>query len=788
MSAPLDSRDFAASLLQSMDVRSLFTEASLAPDSFDFSTVVDQALTGDAPTDSQDSHTTSHESSFGHGPAHAPSAGEPLHVSDASHSVRTDSGAHDTAAHAGSHTDATPIQTVHPASHLSVTDATTEHGPSSVATPAATAAATSATETTGPFATLASLEIAPVIASVSSVPAAHSGPAAPMQEAAAPEAPAAEYVPAAVTVPDAPIAIDFSPASSGDDSPGVLINGDGDIVSALSNSTSSSTAGSGGGSAGAASSPATAATASPFVINVSYDASVASAPAAFKAGVAAAVQYFESQFTDHVTININVGYGEVGGYTLGAGALGESLTYLNSYSYAQVKAALAADAKTADDATAVASLPTASPVSGTFWESRAEAKATGLLGASTSVDGYVGFAAGNWFDYDNSNGVTAGQYDFFGVVAHEISEVMGRSLLVGGTIGGIANGYYPLDLFHYAAAGVRDLSGTTPGYFSINAGATNLDSFNTNGNGDYGDWGSSAGNDAFNAFSASGVVDTVSSSDLRELDVLGWDRGSTGSTTPVPPPAPAKADLVVSGLSFSGTHFSYHVGDTGTGAAAASTTGIYVTSTASGAGTLIGTIAAGALSAGASDTEAGTLNFATNSAPATYYFSVTADSKNVVAESNEANNSAGPIALVVGNSGNNVLTGTPGNDVLFGLGGNDTLTGGAGADQFVFNTALNKTSNVSTVVDFSHAEGDRIALDHTIFSALTAVALGAALTANNFYASTNGAAHLATDHILYNSTTGALSYDADGTGAAAAVQFAVLTHHPTLVASDFMLV
>ena len=60
---------------------------------------------------------------------------------------------------------------------------------------------------------------------------------------------------------------------------------------------------------------------------------------------------------DKVTINIAVGYGEVGGYTFGAGALGESLTYLNSYNYSQVKSALTADAKTVDDATAIATLP-----------------------------------------------------------------------------------------------------------------------------------------------------------------------------------------------------------------------------------------------------------------------------------------------------------------------------------------------------------------------------------------------------------------------------------------------
>src|SRR5207248_3578686 len=237
------------------------------------------------------------------------------------------------------------------------------------------------------------------------------------------------------------IPISATPEQFESDSSTVLVNGDGEVVSALSNSTSGPGGATTGGTSGGT--PATStggATASPFVINVTWDASVGNAPAGFKAAVMSVVQYFESQFTDHVTINIAVGYGEVGGYTLGSGALGESLTYLSNFTYAQVRNALAADAKTADDAAAIASLPSTSPVNGTFWESTAEAKATGLLAASGALDGYVGFAAGNLFDFDNSNGVSAGLYDFFGTVAHEISEVMGRSLLVGGTIGGIANG------------------------------------------------------------------------------------------------------------------------------------------------------------------------------------------------------------------------------------------------------------------------------------------------------------------------------------------------------------
>ena len=52
------------------------------------------------------------------------------------------------------------------------------------------------------------------------------------------------------------------------------------------------------------------------------------------------------------------------------------------------------------------------------------------------------------------------------------------------------------------------------------------------------------------------------------------------------------------------------------------------------------------------------------------------------------------------------------------------------------------------------------------------------------------AAHDATDRLIYNTTTGALYYDADGTGVTAAVQVALLgsTTHPTLAYDDFMVI
>jgi len=238
----------------------------------------------------------------------------------------------------------------------------------------------------------------------------------------------------------------------------------------------------------------------PFTIKVVYDRSVSAAPAGFKATVNAVVHFFETHFTAPVTISIGVGYGEVDHRPLGPGNLGQSSYNLYSYDYSDITAALAAHATTSADHAALASLPVLSPVDGSFWLSQAQAKALGLLGDTGGVDGSIGFAAASNFTFNRSLGVKAGSYDFFGAVAHEISEVMGRFLLVGSTTDGTPNSYSLLDLFHFSSAGNRDFSGTQPGYFSINNGLTSLGRFNSNPNGDFGDWAGSVGNNAFRAF------------------------------------------------------------------------------------------------------------------------------------------------------------------------------------------------------------------------------------------------------------------------------------------------
>jgi Ca2+-binding RTX toxin-like protein len=66
------------------------------------------------------------------------------------------------------------------------------------------------------------------------------------------------------------------------------------------------------------------------------------------------------------------------------------------------------------------------------------------------------------------------------------------------------------------------------------------------------------------------------------------------------------------------------------------------------------------------------------------------------------------------------------------------------------------------------------------------VATARALDPTQFMLST-GVATAAT-RIIYNQTTGAVSYDSDGSGAAAPVQIAVIGNLPVLSASDFSLV
>jgi len=269
---------------------------------------------------------------------------------------------------------------------------------------------------------------------------------------------------------------------------------------------------------------------SPLAFQITWDASALAAPQAFRDGVIAAAEELEGQYRNAVTVNIRVGYGTIGKQTLPGFALGESAGFLASMSYATYLAATRLGVTSADDASAAASLPDTMPVSGTMLTTTAEAKALGLMSPTRAgTDGLVGFSSAVPFTYDTSGGVPSGSYDFNSVALHELTEVMGRILLTGSSIGSIANAYTPLDMLHFSSVGVRTFTSGAPGYLSVDNGATDIADFNTVSGADAGDWASSMDNDPYNAFGGSGVVDQVSAADLTALDVIGWTRG--GVTT-----------------------------------------------------------------------------------------------------------------------------------------------------------------------------------------------------------------------------------------------------------------
>ena len=132
------------------------------------------------------------------------------------------------------------------------------------------------------------------------------------------------------------------------------------------------------------------------------------------------------------------------------------------------------------------------------------------------------------------------------------------------------------------------------------------------------------------------------------------------------------------------------------------------------------------------------------------------------------------------------LMGGSGADYLNGGAGNDVLTGGLGADHFIFSKPA-ATSNVDTIADFTHGE-DSLSFSKSAFASLGNVGQLADDDPKFWSSATATTAHDADDRLVYNTTTGALYYDADGLGGASAVQIATLSAHPQLLSGDIFVI
>jgi hypothetical protein len=299
---------------------------------------------------------------------------------------------------------------------------------------------------------------------------------------------------------------------------------------------------------------------------------VAGTSAQAQAAFIAAGARWSALFTDNVTIDLTVGTA-----ALGSGILASTGSRQDFFSYSSFYSALSADKTSAFDNTAVGSLGSGSSFgllinrtsdnpngsgsatpyldttganNSTIRITSANAKALGLAAGSgtvgacaSSCDGSVVFSTAFAFDFDPSNGISAGQYDFVGIATHEIGHALGfisgvdvldaNSPPVNGPFSADQFTFVSaLDLFRYSAlsdaAGVIDFTADNRAkYFSIDGGATVGPTFSNGLN--FGDgrqashWKDSLGLGIMDPTAATGELLGIGANDIKAFDVIGWN-------------------------------------------------------------------------------------------------------------------------------------------------------------------------------------------------------------------------------------------------------------------------
>ena len=288
------------------------------------------------------------------------------------------------------------------------------------------------------------------------------------------------------------------------------------------------------------------------------------------AGFQEAANIVQSIFNDPITVNITAGF-----TALGPNILGSAGSTFLATTYSAVKAALAADATSAYDATMVAGLPggnsysryinrtsdnpngsgSATPYvqSGiTAMEiTTANAKAIGLLaGNAPGEDAHITFSSlfFSSFDFDRSNGIGAGLFDFVGIAIHELGHAMGFISgvdILDGNSPPINGPFTAADFSPYtslldftrcsaasqgAGANLDWTAGSAAKDFAIDGSCTALVSNAWSTGRNFGDgrqashWKDNLGIGIMDPTAPFGLVNNLTARDIQAFDVIGWNR------------------------------------------------------------------------------------------------------------------------------------------------------------------------------------------------------------------------------------------------------------------------